>query len=1058
MPSSPFHRHAARRRPSPRPLVHEPLEPRLALSAAQGLVAVGSQPQGALTGKIVYTSAGHGWQWSDVLNRYATDRGNLLSLVEDFGNQDQLTFYVDHLFRAGATVVPMRPVGRQLAEVVVDNDSADVVWSGSWLTSTSGTRWYDEDYGAVADTARYRYATVNASAETATATYAPTIPAAGVYPVYAWASPGSNRTNQLYTVNHTGGGTQVRIDHRKIGNGWVYLGSYHFAAGRSPADGSVTVSNASTAGGSVVIADAIRFGNGMGDVPSGPNGIGTGGVSGYPREDENSLHWLWRAVGQSTSFTSPSTIIGTDNVSAPARMAEEMNADTNAYGTSVYVGFHSNATTGNPSTATGRGAVGLVHSSNPTPNQSNLATVLAKQINVDMRALDGRFEHDWSTRTSYALSGAYGEISNLRAAGEFDSTIIEVAFHDNTPDNALLRDPQARDQMARSTYEGTLEHLIDFPGTTTAPTNVTLPSPPVQVSVTSSADGRATVSWIAGPSSAGGIDGVFGSPATGFRIFGSTDGLGFDGGTVVAGGSTRSVTLTGLDPSLPYQFRVVATNAGGESLPSELVSVLPAGGPRQVLVVNGFDRLDRSQNFKLTYLTGGTATERVWARYNNSRDQTALVHAAIQAARPGVRVDSASNEAVIQGAVSLASYEAVVWILGTESTAGRTFDASEQTLVERFVASGGHVLVSGSEVGWDLDSQNNGRTFFRSTLGATYASDNAGTYQVTAAAGGIFAGLSGFGFSNGSSFTGLDGQTFNVASPDVLTASSGSAVALAYSGGTGGAAAIQRAGTAGRGNVVVAGFPFESITQPASRTAVMERTLGFFAVVPDVPITVATGATSTDAVTRSGEMRLVKRGGGRLIIDRANTFTGGTLIEEGEVVVRDPRALGPGGIDIRSGGRLTIDAGFSRIEIGSLVLASGGRIDVGRGGLVIAAGGATAAEVRQRLIAGRGQGDWAASTTGIASTAAGPGSGRAVGMITQADGSILVSYAAPGDLNLDGMVDIIDLADMLGSGLFDTGLVADWRDGDANYDGVVDMLDLSESFATGLFNRGPYLR
>ena len=47
---------------------------------------------------------------------------------------------------------------------------------------------------------------------------------------------------------------------------------------------------------------------------------------------------------------------------------------------------------------------------------------------------------------------------------------------------------------------------------------------------------------------------------------------------------------------------------------------------------------------------------------------------------------------------------------------------------------------------------------------------------------------------------------------------------------------------------------------------------------------------------------------------------------------------------------------------------------------------------------------------------------------------------------------------MLGSGLFDTGLAADWRDGDANYDGVVDMLDISESFATGLFNRGPYLR
>ncbi|MFM7207281.1 MAG: fibronectin type III domain-containing protein [Planctomycetaceae bacterium] len=1043
------------RRPSTRRLGLESLEPRLALSADQGLVAVGSQPAGTLAGKIVYTSAGHGWQWSDVLNRYATDRGNLLSLVEDFGNQDQFTFYVDYLFRAGATVVPMRPVGRQPNEVVLDNDSADVVWNGSWLTSTSGTRWYDEDYGAVADSARYRYATVSSSGETATASYAPTIPAAGFYPVYAWASASSNRTDQLYRVNHTGGSTQVRIDHRKVGNGWVYLGTYHFAAGRSPADGSVTISNYSTGGGSVVIADAIRFGNGMGDVPSGPNGIGTGSVSGYPREDENSLHWLWRAVGKGTTITTPADIIATSNVSAPARMAEDMNVDTNPYGTSVYVGFHSNATTGDPATATGRGALGLVSSTNPTPNQTALATALGRQINVDMRALDGQFEYTWSTRTTYSLAGDYGEISNLRAGGEFDSTIIEVAFHDNTPDNALLRDARARDQIARSTYEGTLEHLIAYPGTTTAPANVTLPSPPAQVAVTCTADGTATISWVPGSSSANGTSGVYGSPATGFRVYGSTDGRGFDGGTVAAGGSTRSLTITGLDPTKPYQFRVAATNAGGESLPSEVVSVLPAVGPRQVLIVNGFDRIDKSQNFKLTYLSSST-TERVWARYGNSRDYTGPVHAAIQAARPGVRVDSASNEAVIQGAVSLAAYDAVVWILGTESTANRTFDATEQSLVESFVAGGGHLFASGAEVGWDLDSQNNGRTFFRTTLGAAYSADDAGTYQVTAAAGGIFAGLSGFAFSNGSSYTGLDGQTYNVAYPDVLTAQAGSAVALSYSGGTGGAAAVQRTGTSGRGNVVVAGFPFETITQEATRSAVMGRVLGYFAVVPDVPLTVAAGQTATDAVTRAGDLRLVKRGAGRLILDRSNTFTGGTVIEQGELVVRNLLALGTGGVEVRAGARLTIDCGFSRVGLPALTLASGGRIDVGTGGILLAAGAATPAAVRQQLVAGRGSGDWASTTSGIGSTAAGQGTNRCVGMLVQADGSILVCFAAPGDLNLDGLVDTSDLAGLLGSGLFDTGLAAGWADGDANYDGVVDSLDLSELLAAGLFDQGPY--
>ena len=550
-PKSGGRRREARRGPAPRG--PEFLEPRRALSVAPGLVETGAQPTGALTGKIVYASAGHGWQWSDTLGRWATDRGNLLSVVEDFGNQDQLTPYVDYLFRAGATVVPMRPVGRQLNEVVVDNDSADITWTGAWSNSTTGARWYDEDYGAVADTVRYRFANVSASGQTAVATYTPSIPAAGEYPVYAWASHGTNRTNQRYVVNHTGGRTEVSVDHRKVGNGWVYLGTYHFDAGKSAADGSVEIGNFSTAGGSVVIADAIRFGNGMGDLPWNSSGIGTGSVSGYPREDEGSICWCWRGLGLSTSFTSPTAIFGTDdqsaNVSAPIRMAAEMNADGNAYGTSVYVGFHSNASTGNPSTATSRGAIGLVHSTSPTPNQSGLALRLGRQINVDMRALDGTFAFDWSTRTAYTLSGSYGEISNARAAGEFDATIIEVAFHDNTEDTALLRDPRVRDQIARSTYEGTLEHLIDFPGTTTAPADVPTPSVPLQVRAVSAASGEVTISWQPGPSSTNGVDGVYGSPATAFRVFGSSAGRGFDGGTVVAGGASRSVTLRGLDPT-----------------------------------------------------------------------------------------------------------------------------------------------------------------------------------------------------------------------------------------------------------------------------------------------------------------------------------------------------------------------------------------------------------------------------------------------------------------------------------------------------------------------------
>ena len=52
----------AKREPGRRKFAFEHLEARLTLAAA-GLVSVGSQPTGTLSGKIVYTSPGHGWQW-----------------------------------------------------------------------------------------------------------------------------------------------------------------------------------------------------------------------------------------------------------------------------------------------------------------------------------------------------------------------------------------------------------------------------------------------------------------------------------------------------------------------------------------------------------------------------------------------------------------------------------------------------------------------------------------------------------------------------------------------------------------------------------------------------------------------------------------------------------------------------------------------------------------------------------------------------------------------------------------------------------------------------------
>jgi hypothetical protein len=788
-----------------------------------------------LSGKIVFTSGGHGWQWSTVLNRYATDRGDNNEIVEDFGNQEQMTAYADYLLRAGATVVPMRPVGRQLNEVVLDNDSPSVTYTGAWNNSVQ-TQYYDEDYGAVADAVPYRWASTTTGAESAVATYTPNIPQAGFYPVYTWVKRDTDRTSQLYRINHTGGATEIRVDHSKVGFGWVYLGTYHFDSGSSSTLGSVQISNNAATTGKVVIADAIRFGNGMGDYTWTASGAPT--ISGYPREDENSYHWIARMIGQGTSI---STAIGsgTTNVSAPSNMAQWMYSG--AFGGAVYVGFHSNA-------GGGRGARGLIDSSSPTKNQGGtdgLADILGDQINQDMQNLNGVFEYNWTTGTSSTYTSGFGEI-NLGAGAEMDATIIETAFHDDAMDAAIMRDPLGRDQIARSVYQGTLQYFSLYGSP--AAMNTSLPTPPTNVRAVSNASGAVTINWSAGPSTP---SSVYGAAATGFRIYASIDGYGFDGGTFVSGGGSTSATLTGYDPTIPYYFRIVAVNAGGESKPSEVVTALASGGVKQVLIVNGFDRFDRTQNFRYPYL--GDLTDRVWPRYNNSFDYVVQVHTAIHGSKPGVHVASTSNEAVISGAVNLTDYDSVIWILGTESTADDTFNATEQSKVTSFINAGGNLFLSGSEIGWDLDQQNNGRTFYEGTLKANYVNDDAGTYTATANAGGIFAGMSSFVFSNGSAFSQLDTQYYDVVFPDVIAPQTGAVSALTYSGGTGGTAAIQVAGTGGKGSIVMFGFPFEVMTNATRRQIAMGRILDFFAVAAPAPaVDIKTRVNGQDADSPAG--------------------------------------------------------------------------------------------------------------------------------------------------------------------------------------------------------------
>ena len=106
-------------------------------------------------------------------------------------------------------------------------------------------------------------------------------------------------------------------------------------------------------------------------------------------------------------------------------------------------------------------------------------------------------------------------------------------------------------------------------------------------------------------------------------------------------------------------------------------------------------------------------------------------------------------------------------------------------------------------------------------------------------------------------------------------------------------------------------------------------------------------------------------------------------------------------------------------------------------------------------MAGRNEGAWDGAT-GITSSAAAGMADRAVGWIDNGDGSFRFGFAAAGDLDMNGLVDLDDVIAFVGGGLYDTGSPAVWAQGDYDYNGIVDLDDVIAFVSGGLYDTGPY--
>ena len=691
-----------------------------------------------------------------------------------------------YLHNAGANVWTCRERDFNTNMVIIDNQDASPAFSvtGSWPTSTGAGTWKGNNY---------QYSTVSAT-ETSVATYAPSIPAAGYYCVYLWTPSASNRsTDAKVRVRHTGGVTTHVINMQRDGNTWRFLGSYYFNAGRDAAKGAVEISNQGSDTSKIVVADAVRFGGGMGDYDDG------GGISGKPRWEESGRYFSV-FMGQSS----------TPNGSVDA-MPKYAAWESESWEDSIYLSWHSNA--GGGST---RGTDVYVYASGQSPGVSGtfslfdgvqggntLATRIYDEVLGDIRA-------GWDSAWIGRKFGAYFGELNPNNNDEMPACLIETAYHDNQLDAQSLADPRFRDLMSRAIYQAVVRWWYrdhDGPSSTAIATETMLPEPPADLAVRNVATGTLRVSWRVPPSNSG--NNLLGDPATGYLVCHSTDGFGFDDGTAT---TATSMDFSGLATGTIHYFRVVATNPGGQSFPSPIAgAMVAAGGNAPILVVNGFDRLDKA-TMVVEYDPVGKK-DLLRERFDQMNNFGYIRTFAAAIASTGNAFDSCVHQAVRDGDVSLAVYGLTVWECGRQSDVDRTFDATEQTLVQAYLVGGGRLFVSGTDIGWDLDHQGHGAAFYHDYLRTTFSADDAATYAVTPVAGSLFDGIGSFSFDNGATI-------YNAKSPDVILPRNGAAAALSYGTGSGGTAGVFYDGAF---KVVNFGFPFETITAPAMRATIMQR-------------------------------------------------------------------------------------------------------------------------------------------------------------------------------------------------------------------------------------------
>jgi hypothetical protein len=820
----------------------------------------------------------HGWYYERKLSRWEWQRARIFQTVEDLYTQSYvLPYLVPMLENAGATVLLPRERDTQRHEIIVDNDQAtgnsayrELFGNESWTTGDSAgfahlKAIYSHRENPFKQGTYRQVKTIRKGKESA-CTWLPDIPEKGKYAVYiSYTTLKNSAKDARYTVYHTGGKTEFSINQTMGGGSWIFLGYFDFDPGVNE-QGKIVLSNLSKDKNRVVTADAVKIGGGMGNIARGEHPE----ISGYPRYTEGARYWLqWAGAPDSVYSWTKNENDYTDDYQSRGLWLNYL-----AGGSSVIpkggglripidaaLAFHTDAGTTDNDSIIGTLGICMTHyhdeafaNRKPRILSRDLAASVMDEIVRDVRT---QYEPNWTRRHIWNRSYSEARLP------EAPTMLLELLSHQNFADMRYGLDPAFQFSVSRSIYKGFLKFIArqyNYAYTVT-------PLPVKAFSAQFTGDTQVHLEWQAVNDS---LEPT--ARPTSYIVYTAKGDNDFDNGLQM----TKPQADIDIERGQIYRFRITAINEGGESFPSEILSVCRTGNEKGVvLIVNGFDRLSGPDNFagrdslagfldffdhgvpdKVQYnFTGSQFEYRRKVPWmdddaagfgaSNANYETTLIAGNTfdypyihgkSIVKAGYSFVSTSVEAIMSGQVEWDRYRLTDLILGKQkqTVVGRgafppkfkTFPDRLQVKIADYCRQGGRIFISGAYVATDLwdtpFTKDSDKRFAQETLKYKWRTGHA------AVAGKVKSVHSPYNCFTGNYqfYQQINPDFYAVESPDALEpAGEGSHTVFRYSENN------LSAGVAYSGDyrTCILGFPFETVLEENNRNQLMDSVLRFLA-------------------------------------------------------------------------------------------------------------------------------------------------------------------------------------------------------------------------------------